>query len=467
MNKTVQYPMIPNTILAFLLDKAGEAGELSPRHLMPQQTRPNSRQAEELYDAGITANRKPNAPLTPKFFHIAKVLRNPRTNLTFRVWAGESHSVETNIQFPKYIRDGEGVTLNQRDKSYSISAFYDERDIVKQLADLLPNMPALDDSLALEASLPVTALATLFGLMDLYRLADFVEVAPYSSADINGYIQGRWGLSNFENLLTYILSLGYDTSPPTQVEVEAALAMLVSMQIVEEPSEGYYALAPKLLPFVSALRGVLSGLQWERISMTKRDELLLINRLWLYGSDGLVLMLMPIGDRRVFISSVSIDEVKSFLVDELLAGDIEEPREQEQKQEREPQAIEPQAIETTQPIKARERLETPIPPTVASNEVKRCSVCDAPLATAAKFCTSCGTPVPKEEERTPIVQEIERVRKCSVCATELIEGAKFCTHCGTPVPKEEEIEKVKRCSACGVKLMEGAKFCTGCGARVS
>ena len=439
MNKTVQYPMIPSSILAFLLDKIGASSEMSPRHLMENPLLPNARQAEELYDARITANRKPNAPLTPKFAHIAKVLLHPRTNLTFRVWAGERHSVETNLQFPGYIRDGEGVTLNQRDNAYGISAFYDERDIVKQLADILPDMPAFDPSLAFEASLPVSALTTLFGLFDLYRLPEFIEAPPYSSAAINGYIKGRWGLSGFENLLTYMLALG-QTTPPTQVEVEASLSMLVTMQIVNEAREGYYELAPKLLPFVSAMRGVVSGLQWERISMDTNDELTLVHRLWLYGSDGLVLMLAPTADRRVYISSVSSDDMKAFIVDDLLAGD----------------------------------LETPSSPTVDSSKVKKCSVCAANLATGAKFCTSCGTPVPKEEEKNPTVQEIERVKTCSVCGEELIEGAKFCTHCGTPVPIEEEsipivqeIEKVKRCSACGAELMEGAKFCTSCGAKVN
>lgn len=53
--------------------------------------------------------------------------------------------------------------------------------------------------------------------------------------------------------------------------------------------------------------------------------------------------------------------------------------------------------------------------------------------------------------------------KCQNCHSELLEGAKFCTTCGTPVP---QTSSVATCRACGAELLPGAKFCTTCGAPV-
>ena len=48
-----------------------------------------------------------------------------------------------------------------------------------------------------------------------------------------------------------------------------------------------------------------------------------------------------------------------------------------------------------------------------------CANCQMPLATGARFCASCGTPVAQ-----PSV--------CAKCGTTLAAGARFCANCGTP-----------------------------------
>ncbi len=61
-------------------------------------------------------------------------------------------------------------------------------------------------------------------------------------------------------------------------------------------------------------------------------------------------------------------------------------------------------------------------------------------------------------------------RLCQNCGAKLQLGEKFCTHCGTAVPKEEIPKKPKpqvaKCPNCGAALKSDAKFCTQCGTKV-
>ncbi len=53
--------------------------------------------------------------------------------------------------------------------------------------------------------------------------------------------------------------------------------------------------------------------------------------------------------------------------------------------------------------------------------------------------------------------------KCVHCNFELPEGVNFCTSCGTPVKKEQAAQESKLCSKCNAPLLSDAKFCTSCG----
>ena len=78
---------------------------------------------------------------------------------------------------------------------------------------------------------------------------------------------------------------------------------------------------------------------------------------------------------------------------------------------------------------------------------KKCSNCGSLLEEDAAFCTSCGTPVPKENTVVePNVEEekVEEIPEDKVCQT------------------KEEVQK-KICIKCGAEIEEGDAFCLNCG----
>jgi len=72
-----------------------------------------------------------------------------------------------------------------------------------------------------------------------------------------------------------------------------------------------------------------------------------------------------------------------------------------------------------------------------------CPKCQAQVAAGAKFCGSCGTPMPQ-------------AATCPKCQAQLAPGAKFCSSCGTPLG-------AATCPKCQAQLAPGAKFCGNCG----
>ncbi len=53
------------------------------------------------------------------------------------------------------------------------------------------------------------------------------------------------------------------------------------------------------------------------------------------------------------------------------------------------------------------------------------------------------------------------VSVCGQCKSSLPSGAKFCASCGTPVPQASAAKKF--CTGCGQTLPAGARFCASCG----
>lgn len=58
-------------------------------------------------------------------------------------------------------------------------------------------------------------------------------------------------------------------------------------------------------------------------------------------------------------------------------------------------------------------------------------------------------------------------RTCAKCGTALADGAKFCATCGTPVPPPAPKKVEKFCSTCGTKYVEGTAFCSACGNKLN
>ncbi len=456
MSKPATYPGIPQTLLAHLLDRAGSAGEISPRHLW-RAVAPNSRQAQELYDAEITAAPASDAALSPKFTRIAQTLLNPKTNLSFRAWGDSYSAIETNMQFPGLIREGDGVALNQVNDLYRIGAFYDEQDVLEQIGSLIPLPPA--DAVmpaVFEAHLPIAIAVTLLAVLDLYRGLEFPD-APYSSADINGYIQGQWGLTGFDKLLSFIPALGQSTEPPSQVAVESALETLSTLAFLEEVNEGVYELSIELLPLASMTRGDLPGLQWQRIQNSDDGSLLTVNRIWLYGSDGLILMLAPMTRGSVLISSVSPVDMQEFFIEEFIDSVSNSAG----------------AFDTAQKIELR-------------NSENTCLECGAHSLTSTEFCVGCGIRFPLDDEssikenstlgvgKKPFSETISADSTaesvCFLCGTTLDPGGKFCTSCGSKTssaPENTDKNVSPLCPDCGAEITEDLIFCTECGTRLT
>lgn len=78
-----------------------------------------------------------------------------------------------------------------------------------------------------------------------------------------------------------------------------------------------------------------------------------------------------------------------------------------------------------------------------------CPKCQAQVAEGAKFCSSCGAPMP-----VPAA--------CAKCNTPLAPGAKFCANCGAPAA----VAAAANCPKCNTALSPGAKFCPSCGEKI-
>lgn len=398
MRNPTTYPGIPISLLAHLVDLAGMAGDMSPRHLWPAAA-PDSRQARELYDAGITTAPEVNTSLTANFAPIARTLLNPATNLTFRAWGDSYSAVESNIQFPGRIRDGGGVALNQANGLFRISAYFNDLDILNQLVPLMPSVPDSEQTLTFEAHLPTPLAVTLMAVLDLCRGMEFPS-GPYTSATVNGYIQGQWGLTGFDKLLGFLPALGVSTKPPSQTAVEAALETLASLAFLDEVSDGFYELGIELLPLVGRTRGELPGLQWQRVHSGEDGTLLTANRIWLYGSKGLILMLAPMTDSSVFIQSVRPATIMEFISGELTG----------------PVAVTPKAVGAP---KAHGHTSLPVD----------CSKCGAAIARGAKFCAACGSPLDQHA--------------CPQCKATIPGTASFCPSCGQSLDQPAPRKKIQ------------------------
>ena len=202
----IAFPFISSSILGSLLDMGGKAGIISPRSLMGQAQSLKKRQLAELHEGGfVQLLEEKTVAFTPAFDKVAKVLLNPRTSLTFRLWGVESSWAESNLLFPGDIQEGDGVALNQVGRFYRISGFYDDADVYRVLSPLLAG--GFNDEIDFEAHLHVSTAAVLFALIDLFRQSvssgkkDALE-SGFTEVEIDGYLQGQWGLPHFDRLST-------------------------------------------------------------------------------------------------------------------------------------------------------------------------------------------------------------------------------------------------------------------------
>ncbi len=344
--ETVSFYDIPRPILAGLLDMDGPAGGMSPRALMGEAAPVTKHQLAELYAGGyIELPTDSSVALTPLFKKLAGTLRHPATNVTFRLWGADNICGETSLLFPGDIIDGEGVVLNQIDNNYRLAAPVGTSDMLDLLRPAIPAQGASENQVTFEGQFDVPVAVTLSGIFDLVRRNDRTA---FTASQIYGYLDGRWGLTGFDCLISYVAVAGMMPRPPSLKQVEFALLTLLDAKMITEKAPGEYLLADSLGPVLALLPETFSGLQWQRVSQAGQDGLLCSNRIFLVCKDGFIFSFSPTGNGRIFISIIRREELISFLLDEFMVT-LPKPR-------------------------------------TALN----CTVCGAGVPAHKKFCTRCG-----------------------------------------------------------------------------
>ncbi|MFP1632830.1 zinc ribbon domain-containing protein [Zhengella sp. ZM62] len=490
---------IPRGVLASLLDLCGEAGDMSPRHLMGEAEPLNPLQIAQLYAGGYLSKAAfSRDAMTPQFRRAARVLLDPRTNLTFRIWGSEDLCAESNVQFPGDVVDGGGVMLLPVSGSYRISAFVEPEDIIRDLAQALPpDSNRLVNPFLFEGQFDAAVAAVLFALVDLQR-ASTDRRQGFSSQDIFGYLHGQWGMTGFSQLLTYVQTAGMQSRPPQPLEVDAALAQLEAAGTIRRFRSGHCQVSDDLRPLVDLTRSLVAGLQWQRVTRLAEGDRLVNSRIYAYGDGGLTLCFIPTIKGRLYVGTVDYKSVLDFVIEEVgglmpdAGRDVatpDEAREQASKPASAPASrhrmppVPPPAPDRAPPKRAAKATPAPPPPVLHSDPagpkaappplppaarkkgpVSRtpapaegsdftCHACGAPLKKGQKFCPNCGAEAVQEPEPST----------CPSCGHPVKPGARFCTHCGH---KFEATKPDPVCPSCGRSVKPGAKFCTGCGAKL-
>jgi predicted nucleic acid-binding Zn ribbon protein len=502
---------IPRSVLALLLDGVGKPQGISPRLIMGEPGTIGPQERAELYAGGfIEIPDKLKIKLTPQFVSVARVVLNPHTNLTIRIWGKESICGETNIQFPRDIMTGGGVILNQMGRMYRISAFVDDSTVVKMMGEAIPEPLEQDLQFEFKAHLDNPVAAILFAVIDLARIrvSEAKKALPvlnmsFNTQDVYNYMNDRWLFTGFKDLITYITAVGIMTEPPSLTDTVDGLRLLSKAGILKENRTDIYGLTKAIEPLVSLTIGQPSGVQWQRISLLDNGEQFISNRMFLFADKALMLCIAPTIKGRLFISRVRRQEITDFLKEEIMATLIPTSRAVAGSAAIESapsvttakappaaaapigtprvgQSIPPPARPAPAVAQSKPPIARPTPPPVMAPRpaitpppamhprpvvTPPVAVPRAPVAAPRPI----ATPHPMVPAPPPVMPApASQTQTCAQCGAVLRPNAKFCSKCGATITAPKPTAPVSAsCPNCGQPLKPGAKFCSKCGAVIS
>ncbi len=91
--------------------------------------------------------------------------------------------------------------------------------------------------------------------------------------------------------------------------------------------------------------------------------------------------------------------------------------------------------------------------------IRLCPNCGSEVPSGSAFCSSCGTPMPKD---------VADMIPCHSCGNMIPSNKKFCAYCGAKVVIPEPVVAEKpKCPNCGCEVEDDKPFCCECGASLS
>jgi hypothetical protein len=508
----ITFSDIPRSALARLLDAVGEPRSMSPRLLMGEPAEVNPPMLAEMYGGNfINLPESSDVTLTPEFVKVARVLLDPRTNLTIRMWGANNVCGETNIQFPRDIMAGGGVILNQIGRMYRISAFADDSTVTGLLKNTIPQPAEKDLQFEFKAHLDNPLAAALFGIIDLARkkivnakrLVTLNEMV-FSGQEVYDFMDAAWLMTGFKEMISYIAAIGIMSEPPSSIDTIDGLRVLVKAGFLRDAGNDCFGITNALEPLVRLTAGQPNGLQWQRIALMDNGDQIISNRTFLFGNKSLMLCLAPTVKGRIYIGRIRHKEIMDFLASEIMAAlDSEEPQ-QTAAASTTPSpttaAQQPPAYAATattppaqqappasrsaeppaRPVQSVTQSAPPVRP--ASPPVQQAPVQSSPAQQPVQHPRPAAQlPYPQQTLQTarpdqthvqpkpPATSFQPAAQTCSNCGVVLKPGAKFCASCGAKcgagIGAQSGRPAANSCSNCGKPLKPDAKFCVNCGAK--
>lgn len=344
--------------LAALLDATGKPSLLSPRATL-----------------GVSSQRPP--VVSAEMRAAARILIAPLTNLTLRLWGGETAASEMNVLFPGLPAGGGGVVLNPVDSGFRVAGFVDAETILALVSPLLPPESQAPPA-TFEAQLDPATMSVLAACLDLLRqdiqeerVARILDKRPLPASAIDDatplarervatYLQAWWGISRFNQLITYVFPLTAAAEAPQSDDIDGALDRLCAAGLFSEPHPGRLTPARTLAALLSVLLGASAGFQWQRVSQIGPDDLLVVERMFVLGAGGVALEFSPTPEGLVRAVLATRRDIAEFLAGELSA-----------------------------------LPETAISPVPAASY---CPHCGTALRPQWKFCGHCGAALPQGQQ---------------------------------------------------------------------